>query len=357
MEQEKANSKLEYITFLQIVGPILVILGHMTNGMPENAVLHSIKNFIYVFHMPLFFFISGYLFAYKKGLKGKQYGNFIKKKAWRLLLPYFVFNIIFLFPKLLVSNFIVDKVEISLGYFLSILLTPRLNVWGHLWFLFALFILFVFAPLWDFIIKKNKKIIWIITFILLLLFNLFPINTDVLAIRDLCKDTLFFVLGMFLATLGQDKIKAICTKRNIVLMLVLYVIFFILWNIFDSNITTMFLCTADILLLFVLPITIQLFYEKKSKAKIDEKFGGLRKVWRKISKLGDYSFSIYIMHWPVMLTIRIVLYQILHWNPVLVSFLMVLGGYIMPLLIIKIIKKIKEKMHIQSKILYYLIGV
>ena len=55
MEVTEKHSKLYYITFLQVIGPILVIVGHMINGMPENKILQSIKDFIYVFHMPLFY--------------------------------------------------------------------------------------------------------------------------------------------------------------------------------------------------------------------------------------------------------------------------------------------------------------
>ncbi len=338
MEVTEKHSKLYYITFLQVIGPILVIVGHMINGMPENKILQSIKDFIYVFHMPLFFFISGYLFSYKNGLKGKKYTDFIKKKAWRLLLPYFAFNILFIIPKVLVSNFIVDKVEFSFGYFLSIFLQPRLNVWGHLWFLFALFIIFAISPIWDFILKKKNRLIWGLTFLILIGLNLFPINTNILAIRDLCKDTLFFALGMLLATIGGDKIKNACTKRNFIYAVIIYFIAFIAWCFKHSNLTNMILCTLDILMLFLLPI----MYDISSK---------------KLDQLGNYSFSIYIMHWPVMLVIRILFYQILNWNPILVSFLMIIGGYFIPLLIIKIVTKIKETKNIKSKSLYYLLGI
>lgn len=39
MEQSKTHSKLHYITFLQVIGPIFVIIGHMTNGLPYNSIL------------------------------------------------------------------------------------------------------------------------------------------------------------------------------------------------------------------------------------------------------------------------------------------------------------------------------
>lgn len=338
MEKTKSHSRLYYITFLQVIGPILVIVGHMLNGMPYNAVMQSIKDFIYVFHMPLFFFISGYLFSYKKGLENKKYGEFVRGKALRLLLPYFVFNILFFIPKIFASGFIVDQVELSFNYILYILITPRMNVLGHLWFLFALFLIYAIAPIWNFIIKKDKKIIWIIVLIIFILLNLFPFNTDVLAIKDLCKDTLFFVLGMLIAKLGKEKLESICTKRNFIFAFIVYVITFILWIVFNNNITNMLLCTTDIIMLLIIPIVFKI-----SNKVFDE--------------LGSYSFSIYIMHWPVMLVLRIIFYQLLNINPILVSIIMIIGGYFIPLLIIKVWKKIKETKNIKSKILYYLIGI
>ena len=45
--------------------------------------------------MPLFFFISGYLFQEKKE---ESLISFIKRKAKRILIPYFVFAILSLIP-------------------------------------------------------------------------------------------------------------------------------------------------------------------------------------------------------------------------------------------------------------------
>lgn len=62
MEEGKKNrSRLFYISFLQVIGPLLVILGHSTNGMPQNDILQVFKSWIYTFHMPLF---SLYLVIY-----------------------------------------------------------------------------------------------------------------------------------------------------------------------------------------------------------------------------------------------------------------------------------------------------
>lgn len=63
---------------------ILVVLGH-------TSIPKYIEQYIFSFHMPLSFFLSGYLFNHKKY---KGYCEFIRKKACSLLIPYFIFSVI-----------------------------------------------------------------------------------------------------------------------------------------------------------------------------------------------------------------------------------------------------------------------
>jgi fucose 4-O-acetylase-like acetyltransferase len=71
--------RYNWIDSLKGFGVILVILGHL----PTSPDLHK---YIFSFHMPLFFFISGYLFNQKKYL---QAGKFITSRVRSLLFPYF----------------------------------------------------------------------------------------------------------------------------------------------------------------------------------------------------------------------------------------------------------------------------
>lgn len=68
------------------IGIMLMVLGH--SGLPKAAL-----DFIYMFHMPLFFFVSGYCFD-------ERYLNmpvaFIKKKVKGLWVPYVKYSLLFL---------------------------------------------------------------------------------------------------------------------------------------------------------------------------------------------------------------------------------------------------------------------
>ncbi len=70
---------------LRGVAMIIVVVGHMNFTGNE-------KHYIYSFHMPLFFMISGITFGLSR--KALSFKAFVFKKAYGLLLPYFAWNII-----------------------------------------------------------------------------------------------------------------------------------------------------------------------------------------------------------------------------------------------------------------------
>lgn len=85
------KQRLEYIDILKGIGIILVVLGHVT----LNSDLY---HFIYAFHMPLFFIVSGMFLHDKQG--------FIRKQAKSLLIPYLAFGLLtFVYWWLVESHF------------------------------------------------------------------------------------------------------------------------------------------------------------------------------------------------------------------------------------------------------------
>ncbi len=86
----------KWIDVAKGIGILLVILGHNNFDQSFLTVIHT-------FNMPLFFFISGYLYHYKKYKLNPKY--FISQKFKRLVIPYFVTNIIILCTYLLLSFF------------------------------------------------------------------------------------------------------------------------------------------------------------------------------------------------------------------------------------------------------------
>ncbi len=73
-------SKIGWIDVLKGIGILLVVIGHIWGGTPTGM--------IYIFHMPLFFFISGYL-----SKPTTEYKSYFIHKTKSLLVPYIVYLI------------------------------------------------------------------------------------------------------------------------------------------------------------------------------------------------------------------------------------------------------------------------
>lgn len=78
--------RLVYVDLLKGIAIILVVMGHMFE--PYTDWLHSpINQMIYSVHMPLFIFLSGFVFYVYNGKHG--WLRTIAKRAFALLLPFF----------------------------------------------------------------------------------------------------------------------------------------------------------------------------------------------------------------------------------------------------------------------------
>lgn len=140
------NSQLD---ILKGIGISLVLVGHVS----RNGVLN---NWIYSFHMPLFFFISGALYYLSKKVDSK---SFFKKKFQGLIVPYFVFALLTFIYWVVIERYLRASSGISVGQqFLEIFISQggdeshEYNV--VLWFLPCLFMMEI---IFDWIYKKFKK--------------------------------------------------------------------------------------------------------------------------------------------------------------------------------------------------------
>ena len=155
---------------------ILVVAGHVCGGAchlcdgSSRTAFSLLYKIIYMFHMPAFFWISGVCWKNKEG----RFIDFARKKAERLLLPYFVFGILSVFLYLLTTpdgelfSVAQDNYYVNMGAksvlqpFLSLLLG---NGWPNgegfrcnsvLWFLPAMFSVLCFYRIVDYFIKRRN---------------------------------------------------------------------------------------------------------------------------------------------------------------------------------------------------------
>ncbi len=137
-----AKTYLSEILLIQIVATCLVIFGHSYPFTVDVPLwLNQTLLFIYIFHMPLFVWISGYLLIYTQQTGRYGASGFVRKRFLKLLIPYFALSVIALLPKYVLQPFLNDSVSLDCYSLLRIFFVPRENVWGHFWFLPMIFAL------------------------------------------------------------------------------------------------------------------------------------------------------------------------------------------------------------------------
>ena len=145
------SKRIEYIDIAKGIGILLVVLGH--NDFEVISLF--VQRLIYSFHMPLFFFLSGYFLN-----TAIPFFGFIKKRFHTLLKP-FLFTILLIyftsvsFEKM-GFNTAITRIVKSLygsGYYLD---------WVQLWFLPHLFAVSLYAFVFITLVSKlrNRWITW-----------------------------------------------------------------------------------------------------------------------------------------------------------------------------------------------------
>lgn len=190
------KQKIAEFSFLHVFAILLVVIGHSFFQMESLIV-----DWLYQFHVPLFFFVSGSLFNVSVNGKPLQPYIFLSRKAIRLLLPYFALSTLLFVPKVLLSQYMVRPIQANWSEYVLMLIYPYRNVNSSYWFLPTLFLLFVFAVVALLFFQRLKhRTSLAVTTLLLTLLALANISLP------FSHDTLFNVVGVihyaFYFTLG-----------------------------------------------------------------------------------------------------------------------------------------------------------
>lgn len=152
--QEK--SRISWIDNLKAIGIILVVIGH--TNLPK-----FLEYYIYSFHIPMFFFISGYLFS---SGKVTSFIQFAKKKFKSLIIPYLIFAVISYVVWMIINLIKYQPIDFSLAEsksfyiikpIIGIFYSNGIDTWlipnVALWFLTCLFV----TEILFFVISKYIK--------------------------------------------------------------------------------------------------------------------------------------------------------------------------------------------------------
>lgn len=219
----KGEKRISYIAQAQLIGCLLVVLGH---SIPLNwnvpNLIYNTDVFIYTFHMPLFFFISGFLFEKTNSVNRYNYASYLKKRTVKMMLPYVVLTLVGFVPKILLGRLINDESSFSIKYFIECFLIPRQNVWGHFWFLPTLLIISAFAFFFSKLkASKFRKVFYILVVVLfgLSIISSFKDITDWFAINDVIKFTCYYALGVLFGNSSFEKLIEDRRKNRFLLLL------------------------------------------------------------------------------------------------------------------------------------------
>lgn len=96
-DYQHKRKRLLWVDYAKGIGIFLVVVGHVLRGLINSSVLQNsdlwefVDSWIYAFHMPLFFFLSG-LFVQRS--LSKPFKNFVLDKLYVIAYPYFLWSII-----------------------------------------------------------------------------------------------------------------------------------------------------------------------------------------------------------------------------------------------------------------------
>lgn len=88
------RNRIQWIDLAKALGIILVCYGHLRNGDGQSVWLPALDSsiaFVYLFHMPLFFLLSGFTVSTRRNFR-----DFALTKARTLLIPYYFYSLYFL---------------------------------------------------------------------------------------------------------------------------------------------------------------------------------------------------------------------------------------------------------------------
>lgn len=282
MEKKKVYDEFNILKGIAI---ILVVLGHsfpdygIGTGIKERINIYTFA-YIYSFHMPLFFMISGFLFynSINRINNIKDRFALIKNRFIRLFIPYLFYSVVTMIMKTVFSTY--AQHEFNLKDLYRILLGDNPN--GGLWFLYVLFIINLII-----ILLPKKKISYIITFIIsyIILFTAKDFMNYATLYR-IVNHMPFFIFGIFVFNY-YDSFKKMF-KGNLLVMLLLGS--FVALDVgYAGNISyySVIIAYSGILVTYIISTMLE------NKCKV-------------LSFLGKYTMEIYLLSYFILLPIKIV---------------------------------------------------
>lgn len=178
--------RLSWLDVLKGIGIILVVIGHVYSN-------RTVFNWLYSFHMPLFFLAAGWVYKEKSVLID------IKRRIQTIVIPYFSFGLLVLLYWQVIErrfrNSDTSFMDSLLGLFSGCYDNLDFNV--HLWFLPCFFVTVAFFNI--LVNLGGRKFAYIAVVLMSLVYVVLPMPELPWGINRVFKYIGFYAVGVFLA--------------------------------------------------------------------------------------------------------------------------------------------------------------
>lgn len=326
-----SKKRIEWIDVVKGIGILLVVIGHAPRDIMRSQYnsIDVLYQFIYTFHMGIFFAISGYLYSSRKFE--------VKKAIKRLIIPWIIYSLC-IYILFYVANHIgpissiLSNSEYSLisikDYIIDMLLIKNPYAF-HMWFIYILFIVQMIEYILDKVLNKelraNNTILVISIILYMFFYKYFLINI-------ITKYVFYFSLGRLIRLSNIDE-----TRRESGLTFILGIV---------VNLLSIYLIKRDCSdIMQSLIIFIRVFVGTSlivvSIIQLAHKIANI-KIFQ---YLGRNSYNIYILHQPFFCaflgTIMLKMIPFNYFNFLFVMLVCGITGIVAPLIITRFIHLIK----------------
>ena len=225
-----ANKRIEWLDTLKLIGIFYIYLGHLGKDAGK------LYPFVFSFHVPLFFFISGLFFQIPGGYK--EAINKIKKSFIKIIMPYLIFSLIGIIIYTIKWDYSSARIIEAL---INVLSGIRNKVpLASLWFLPCLFVIIVFYCLISIKIK-NPATIFLISLLIYCLtpywFNRMPIH--IFNVDFALNYMAFFSFGVLLSKKIRFDWPSFYegSKRNLITLIIILSLLYFLYSYQNGTFT------------------------------------------------------------------------------------------------------------------------
>jgi len=277
------SDKKGWIEVVKGIGIVVIVTGHIVS--------EPLRNILYVFHIPLFFFVSGYLYRQPANVS-----VYLRKKINTLLVPYGCFLVLFTAVLIIEASIIGNPPSVICSYLIDSLKGGRaLTGWLSIfWFVTCLFLTQMLFPLLSKLDKFKKHLVMIVSLIASYINGYFyPELSMFWSVNTVLFSLPIFYMGHLFANLRLN-FKSYQYMLTVTGFLPLY---YYQHGWFIIDIKSAEYGMPIVAIFFSLSIVISIFWLAKKIVKFQRLASGL-------IYLGSASMLIMYLHQPIQITLK-----------------------------------------------------